>query len=102
MDGMVESGARAAPASQDPLGAVWRLAPGVWPQEGRAVAGRAEADERAYTLIMPSGRRFELTEPLYRLAELLEAPRSVPDVAARSEEHTSELQSPMYLVCRLL
>src|SRR5437879_8797819 len=23
-------------------------------------------------------------------------------VAARSEEHTSELQSPMYLVCRLL
>src|SRR5437762_3824607 len=25
-----------------------------------------------------------------------------PDVASRSEEHTSELQSPMYLVCRLL
>src|SRR5437763_12365239 len=24
------------------------------------------------------------------------------DVAGRSEEHTSELQSPMYLVCRLL
>src|SRR5437879_10605777 len=24
------------------------------------------------------------------------------DVAERSEEHTSELQSPMYLVCRLL
>src|SRR6202011_3726081 len=24
------------------------------------------------------------------------------DMAARSEEHTSELQSPMYLVCRLL
>src|SRR5437764_7790745 len=24
------------------------------------------------------------------------------DVALRSEEHTSELQSPMYLVCRLL
>src|SRR5436189_4071959 len=24
------------------------------------------------------------------------------DVASRSEEHTSELQSPMYLVCRLL
>src|SRR5437879_11450703 len=24
------------------------------------------------------------------------------EVAARSEEHTSELQSPMYLVCRLL
>src|SRR5437762_10649429 len=25
-----------------------------------------------------------------------------PKAAARSEEHTSELQSPMYLVCRLL
>ena len=26
----------------------------------------------------------------------------LPDQAPRSEEHTSELQSPMYLVCRLL
>src|ERR1017187_9556216 len=25
-----------------------------------------------------------------------------PDIFVRSEEHTSELQSPMYLVCRLL
>src|SRR5437763_7390806 len=25
-----------------------------------------------------------------------------PSIYARSEEHTSELQSPMYLVCRLL
>src|SRR5437879_9836861 len=30
-------------------------------------------------------------------------PRRLPfRVEARSEEHTSELQSPMYLVCRLL
>src|SRR5436189_6029613 len=28
--------------------------------------------------------------------------KQVRDVSARSEEHTSELQSPMYLVCRLL
>ena len=27
---------------------------------------------------------------------------NVPKVLWRSEEHTSELQSPMYLVCRLL
>src|SRR5437762_9469162 len=27
--------------------------------------------------------------------------RGRADVGARSEEHTSELQSPMYLVCRL-
>jgi hypothetical protein len=80
---MVEPGTGPARSSHDPLEAVWRLAPGVWPQEGQAVTGRAMADERAYTLIMPSGRRFELTEPLFRLAELLEAPRSVPDVAAR-------------------
>src|SRR5437879_10095409 len=26
----------------------------------------------------------------------------MPYITARSEEHTSELQSPMYLVCRLL
>src|SRR5437762_8830400 len=28
--------------------------------------------------------------------------QATPDTVARSEEHTSELQSPMYLVCRLL
>src|SRR5437762_10883560 len=28
--------------------------------------------------------------------------RSAPRIQSRSEEHTSELQSPMYLVCRLL
>src|SRR5437879_9781581 len=28
--------------------------------------------------------------------------RAAAEVGARSEEHTSELQSPMYLVCRLL
>src|SRR5437879_11202142 len=27
---------------------------------------------------------------------------AAPNLASRSEEHTSELQSPMYLVCRLL
>src|SRR5437764_11205293 len=30
------------------------------------------------------------------------APRSLASITHRSEEHTSELQSPMYLVCRLL
>src|SRR5437762_11467577 len=29
-------------------------------------------------------------------------PSATPQSATRSEEHTSELQSPMYLVCRLL
>src|SRR5437764_3966577 len=31
-----------------------------------------------------------------------DAPEGRSSSAARSEEHTSELQSPMYLVCRLL
>src|SRR5437879_11064089 len=29
-------------------------------------------------------------------------PAAIPAARLRSEEHTSELQSPMYLVCRLL
>src|SRR5437762_5383872 len=33
---------------------------------------------------------------------LLIRPRGFAAIALRSEEHTSELQSPMYLVCRLL
>src|SRR5262245_62713381 len=33
---------------------------------------------------------------------LLDAPTLRPEVAARSEEHTSELQSLRHLVCRLL
>src|SRR5437763_13136298 len=42
------------------------------------------------------------------LPSVMSAPASVPHVLERrcdeprSEEHTSELQSPMYLVCRLL
>src|SRR5437879_8633601 len=31
-----------------------------------------------------------------------ERPVTIADLQERSEEHTSELQSPMYLVCRLL
>src|SRR5437879_11019794 len=42
----------------------------------------------------PARRRRSRTHPLRR-------PRPPPD-ETRSEEHTSELQSPMYLVCRLL
>src|ERR1017187_10639085 len=34
--------------------------------------------------------------------EVWPASRVIHRIATRSEEHTSELQSPMYLVCRLL
>src|SRR3712207_7380873 len=36
------------------------------------------------------------------LMALFGAPQATPDDACRSEEHTSELQSRQYLVCRLL
>src|SRR5437879_10088083 len=35
-------------------------------------------------------------------AWLADAHKKLPLLLSRSEEHTSELQSPMYLVCRLL
>src|SRR5437764_8371179 len=41
----------------------------------------------------------------HRLARPRQSPgrrRAAVDLRRRSEEHTSELQSPMYLVCRLL
>src|SRR5437879_11142492 len=36
------------------------------------------------------------------LGDIAEVQRLASDIGDRSEEHTSELQSPMYLVCRLL
>src|SRR5437762_4707239 len=36
------------------------------------------------------------------VADLQASQLRVPNTGGRSEEHTSELQSPMYLVCRLL
>src|SRR3712207_8893209 len=45
-----------------------------------------------------AGHRAEHRLAVLRLAPQLAAPLSVP----RSEEHTSELQSRQYLVCRLL
>src|ERR1017187_10975150 len=58
------------------------------------------ATTEIYTLslhdALPICDRYHLTE-LY-----LKAPKHLKKSEARSEEHTSELQSPMYLVCRLL
>src|SRR5437879_7340134 len=45
------------------------------------------------------GKRMELTS--MATESLIFACRA-PQTRIRSEEHTSELQSPMYLVCRLL
>src|SRR5437764_11575164 len=45
------------------------------------------------------GRSICVTSPVIIALELIPR-RLLPEM--RSEEHTSELQSPMYLVCRLL
>src|SRR5437763_6282290 len=56
------------------------------------------------TLFRSSGMADSATDR--RMAGLgrvrMETPRSWDRSQLRSEEHTSELQSPMYLVCRLL
>src|SRR3712207_8982916 len=53
--------------------------------------------------------RVELHDPVFHLFQRLMLVRAIGDevgvsiqVAERSEEHTSELQSRQYLVCRLL
>src|SRR5437762_11116599 len=48
---------------------------------------------------------FKFTSPVYQWSDshdLLTKLLSAQNLVLRSEEHTSELQSPMYLVCRLL
>src|SRR5438876_9033729 len=42
------------------------------------------------------------TAPFKRSAAFLTMAKPMPVPGARSEEHTSELQSPVHLVCRLL
>src|SRR5256885_12279790 len=53
--------------------------------------GRAHAGQHLHHLL----QRAELLHLLHLLEEVVE-------IEARSEEHTSELQSPCNLVCRLL
>src|SRR2546425_1769097 len=58
-----------------------------------------------YTTLFRSARRARRRRPLARGAARRYRPRQAPaggGSAARSEEHTSELQSLAYLVCRLL
>src|SRR3712207_7036046 len=56
--------------------------------------------------VSPTGRdgeyEWETTVPAEHLPALLRALDAPEDADVRSEEHTSELQSRQYLVCRLL
>src|SRR3712207_7849661 len=61
---------------------------------GFTVQLRAHGEEhRAVVHVAEAQVEIELLDPAYGIA---------PGQAARSEEHTSELQSRQYLVCRLL
>src|ERR1017187_9272678 len=51
--------------------------------------------------ITDSGREQVHPHPTF-IAAKIDHFRRVRNIGMRSEEHTSELQSPMYLVCRLL
>src|SRR3712207_8784363 len=65
-------------------GAVWRRRmPARWAEDYRGRSGRRRPDLARGALLTPARRRRASPRP-------------------RSEEHTSELQSRQYLVCRLL
>src|SRR5437764_11856685 len=61
---------------------------------------RAEQEYRALIQQFPDSKL--LPEAKQRLREVQEVLADREFGIGRSEEHTSELQSPMYLVCRLL
>src|SRR5437879_9213613 len=54
-----------------------------------------EYEKRWARFARPVGRSWRMDETAVSI-------RGEPHYLYRSEEHTSELQSPMYLVCRLL
>src|SRR5687767_15650574 len=56
-----------------------------------------------YTTLFRSGLIVDIDDgPRREFHQLSESQRFFVDIALRSEEHTSELQSLAYLVCRLL
>src|SRR3712207_7709056 len=63
---------------------------------------RSHADMAAARRRTRSGTRRSRTGTRARLPWSHGVPRSACPATARSEEHTSELQSRQYLVCRLL
>src|SRR5437879_6234681 len=71
--------------------------------ETRMVAEQLYADLTAAGVEVLFDDRAETAGVKFNDADLVGLPlRAVVSKRSRSEEHTSELQSPMYLVCRLL
>src|SRR3712207_6972766 len=66
-------------------------------------AGTKRSQPLPIALRGPLGREHDSHRiPTQRLRRRWDAQRGVEDDPQRSEEHTSELQSRQYLVCRLL
>src|SRR3712207_7076540 len=63
---------------------------------------RGDAELRGDRLQRLDGQHGELRVAVRRAAGVAVADHAVPGAHLRSEEHTSELQSRQYLVCRLL
>ena len=70
----------------------WPLAPGVGLLEGTQVGPEGVAGP-VYALVLPDGRCFQLSEPLYRLAELLRGTWSADEIAARLSQRLGRTAS---------
>src|SRR3989441_1106326 len=68
--------------------------------QARATLARDQA--QAQSAVLDAQRYAELVKQDYVTKSDYEAKRAAADALQRSEEHTSELQSLAYLVCRLL
>ncbi|HLH26470.1 MAG TPA: hypothetical protein VK066_28450 [Chloroflexota bacterium] len=71
-----------APDPRSPSPYTWRLAPGVSLLAGTLVGGD-QSGVQVYALVLPNGQRFQVSEPLYRLAELLRSRLPPEEIAAR-------------------
>src|SRR3712207_7215402 len=82
-----------------PYTTLFRSDPG---QEAGGVEQRLRGLQRAAQRRHVDGVDADLAQPPSHLRRLRAPQRRQRRVALRSEEHTSELQSRQYLVCRLL
>src|ERR1017187_10696321 len=75
----------------------------VWPSAGNGTTTTSKASQVIEILVIGGGVPLSESRgnrPMPGKVEWLRLAQ--PNRIPRSEEHTSELQSPMYLVCRLL
>src|SRR2546422_7010981 len=73
----------------------------LWPVAGGSVSLRKSPCVRPRCAACAAGEQHA-SYVLYARRRGRRVTRYVPDAIARSEEHTSELQSRLHLVCRLL